>query len=413
MNEEHLPAIQDQNLPALPIPHCPVMLILDTSHSMWGRGMQDQQDALKAFHKTLAALEFQNSRIDIAAIGMGDDLRVLQPFTPLAESAVGTMSIRPKGDTPIGGALRLALDELRKWTGELRRQGKGVATPQLLLLSDGESSDDFAAEAAEVGREVASGGLSCSAVALGLHPDMGALARIAGQNVYRPDYGQLRQTFAQIGEKVSQTYEDAVPEILMAEAETAGTESAAPSTTETCHSGRLAGKTILLDGTNICFWGRNDNTASLVPLQTLVQALDAEGADWQACFDASTRHHLAKSGKGEEQLYEEWLRNRPERFAEAPAGSRADVFLLEAAQAEPRAVIISNDRYRDHEERYPFIRDKSRLAVGKVFRRQLCVPDLGIACPVSMPEASSTVEAEIIPDHNPPHSGKSAGGFLI
>ena len=405
--------MNDEYLPLLPIPHCPVMLILDTSHSMWGRGMLDQQDALRAFHKTLSALEFQDSKIEIAAIGMGDDLRVLQPFTPLAESVVGTMSIRPKGDTPIGGALRLALDELRRWTVELRSQGHGVATPQLLLLSDGESSDNFSAEAAEVGREVAAGNLSCSAIALGSHPDMGALARIAGQNVYRPDYGQLRQTFAQIGEKVSQTYEDAVPEILMAEAESAWAESENPPDAPAVSLGRLAGRPILLDGTNICFWGRNDSTASLAPLQALVQALDSEGADWQACFDASTRHHLAKNGKREELVYEQLLRDHPERFAEAPAGSRADVFLLEAAQAEPRAVIISNDRYRDHEERYPFIRDKSRLAVGKVFRKQLCVPDLGIACPVSMPDSSSTVEAEIVLDYNPPHSGKSAEGFLI
>ena len=50
--------MNEESLPALPIPHCPVMIVLDTSHSMWGRGMQDQQDALKAFHKTLDALEF-------------------------------------------------------------------------------------------------------------------------------------------------------------------------------------------------------------------------------------------------------------------------------------------------------------------------------------------------------------------
>ena len=63
--------MNEENLPALPIPHCPVMIVLDTSHSMWGRGMQDQQDALKAFHKTLDALEFADSRIEISAVGMG------------------------------------------------------------------------------------------------------------------------------------------------------------------------------------------------------------------------------------------------------------------------------------------------------------------------------------------------------
>ena len=32
------------------VPHCPVMLVLDTSHSMWGKGLSDMTRSLKAFH---------------------------------------------------------------------------------------------------------------------------------------------------------------------------------------------------------------------------------------------------------------------------------------------------------------------------------------------------------------------------
>ncbi|MBP5544013.1 MAG: VWA domain-containing protein [Kiritimatiellae bacterium] len=413
MNEELLPAIQDQNLPALPIPHCPVMLVLDTSHSMWGQGMQDQQAALRTFHKTLGALEFPDSRIEIAAVGMGDNLKVLQPFTPLAESAIGTMSIRPKGDTPVGGALRLALDEIRRWTASLRGRGEGVATPQLILLSDGESSDDFSAEAAEIRSEAAAGRLCCRAVAIGARPNLSALAQIAGGNVSRPDYGRLRETFAAIGEKVSQTYEDAVPEILMSEAESVPEERPGPiDAPRQSSSGRLAGRTVLVDGTNVCFWADNGNGASLGPVLALARALDAEGADWQACFDASTRHHLAKGGKGDDAKFEELLRTRPERFVEAPAGICADVFLLQVAAADGKAIIVSNDRYRDHEEEYPFVKDKSRLFRGIVFRRHVCVPNLGLQCSLGPSDSSGAYE-DVVMEESGSAGGKTGPGFLI
>lgn len=411
--------MNEENLPALPIPHCPVMLVLDTSHSMWGRGMLDQQDALKAFHKTLCAHEFADSRIEIAAVGMGDDLRVLQPFTPLAESTVATAAVRPKGDTPVGGALRLALDELRRWTGALRGRGESIATPQLLILSDGKSSDDFSSEAAEIRREAEAGRLNCRAVATGDRPDLAALARIAGVTVDRPDYGRLRETFAQIGETVSRTYEDAVPEILMAGAgssspgpgcESVDPASVAQSVSPSGRSGRLAGRTILVDGTNVCFWNRND--ASLAPVLALAKALDAEGADWQACFDASTRHHLAKGGNGDDAAYEELLRTRPGRFAEAPGRTCADVFLLEAAAAEPRSVVITNDRYRDHEGRYPFVKDRRRFAPGGVFRNQLCIPDLGLRCPLASADTAETV-VPLSTDDSPSGSGNRGLRLVI
>lgn len=406
---ESLQAMNEENLPALPIPHCPVMIVLDTSHSMWGRGMQDQQDALRAFQRTLGALEFSDSRIEIAAVGMGENLKVLQPFAPLAESNVAERTIRPKGDTPVGGALRLALGELHRRADELRRLGEGVATPQLLILSDGKSSDDFAAEAAEIRREAAAGRLVCRVVATGENPDLAALARIAGENVDRPDYGRLRETFARIGEKVSQIYEDAVPDILMAE--TRPTPSGTYIEASSAASGRLSGRTVLVDGTNVCFWGRNGSTASLAPVLALARALDAEGADWQACFDASTRHHLARFGTGDETAYERLLRSRPERFAEAPGGTCADEFILGAAAADRNAVIVSNDLYRDHESEYPFVRDKSRFFRGGVFREQLCIPNLGIRCALIRTSAAAAENRET--EKKRTSRGKPGEGFLI
>lgn len=400
------------NVPALPIPHCPIMLVLDTSHSMWGRGMQDQQDALRAFHKTLGTLKFVESRIEIAAVGMGENLRILEPFKPLEESTIGTMSIRPKGDTPIGGALCLALGELLRWTNELRRAGEGVVTPQLLILSDGKSSDDFAAEAADIRREMAAGRLVCQAVATGENPDMSALASIAGENVVRPDYGRLRETFSQIGETVSRTYEDAVPNMLMAETRPTSSGTYVESSASCATAGRLAGRMILVDGTNVCFWGRDGKTARLAPILALVRALDKAGTDWRVCFDASTRYHLAKSGTGDDAVYKELLHDRPDRFMEAPGGTCADEFLLGAAASERTAGIVSNDLFRDHEADYPLVGDKSRFFRGNVFCGQLCIPKLGIRCAVESSASAKSAGAPDTTNHHDPR-GNAAKGFLI
>ena len=63
------------------LPHCAVILVLDTSHSMWGAGLRDMMRSLDHFYKTIQAEQFLNARIDIAAVSMGDNLRMLEEFS--------------------------------------------------------------------------------------------------------------------------------------------------------------------------------------------------------------------------------------------------------------------------------------------------------------------------------------------
>ena len=90
------------------IPHCPVVLVLDTSHSMWGKGLTDMKNSLIAFYNTLDTVGFSDSQIDIAAVSMGDRLGMIEDFTPFADSLLPQALIRPKGYTPMAAALALA-----------------------------------------------------------------------------------------------------------------------------------------------------------------------------------------------------------------------------------------------------------------------------------------------------------------
>ena len=47
------------------IPHCPVVLVLDTSHSMWGQGLSDMMTSLHAFCTPLSMQVYSHPQITL------------------------------------------------------------------------------------------------------------------------------------------------------------------------------------------------------------------------------------------------------------------------------------------------------------------------------------------------------------
>ena len=361
------------------MPHCPVMLVLDTSHSMWGRGMQDLARAVGDFFRTIESAELPDSMIDIAGVSMGDNLGMLDEFRPLRESGLRNLSIRPKGHTPIGGALELALRKLDEKTGDYSRNGISVLTPHLVLLSDGISSDDFDGVAEEIRSRVGRGALVCRAVALGGHPDLDSLRRIAGSDVLIPRQDDLRQAFTEVGRQVSQRCEAAADEVI-GEALTADVEPE-----EQPGEQATGGTLYLLDGSNILHWGKAGRGVSLRPVLAIAEELKRRGESYQVYFDASARH-LLKSAAGELEQYEKLLADDPDHFQQVPAGTRADDFLLLIASQDSSARIMTQDRFKDYADRYPQVVRADRLLPGMVVRDQIYFPGIDLKIPFSAAE---------------------------
>jgi len=348
------------------IPHCAVILVLDTSHSMWGEGLRDMMLSLKTFYHCIEAQEFSSARLDIAAVSMGDNLKMLEKFTPFRQSQLPQMVIRPKGDTPIGASLSLALSQLDTETARRSNEPAGIVTPHLVLLSDGLSTDDFSGIADEIRRRCAAGRLICRAIALGKNADLDALAQIAGENVMTPDYGRMYEAFAAVGSAVSQTYEAEAVEVLKK------TLPEAPR-----DDSERAGHCYLLDGTNILHWDEQRRGVCFDALNMITQRFDWDGTPYEAYFDASTPYHFAK-GSPQLAVYEEMLKTRPEHFQQVPAGTRADDFLLMLANRNPDAVILSQDRFRQYEEQYPWVKDSRRVAAGMFLHGMVFFPSLSL-----------------------------------
>ena len=81
---------------------------------------------------------------------------------------------------------------------------------------------------------------------------------------------------------------------------------------------------------------------------------------FRVIFDATTPYRHLKH-KWEKQYYEKLFRDYPEHFYQAPAGHKADDFILQYTAAKPECVIITQDLYRDYRDRY---REARRRVIG-------------------------------------------------
>lgn len=355
---------------ANPIPHCPVVLVLDTSHSMWGQGLTDLKNALHTFFASLSTGNFGGAQIDIAAVSMGSNLGLLSPFTEFDQSPISGMDIRPKGDTPIGAALALALETIDRKIEQYHAIGQSCITPQLIVLTDGESSDDFSASVSEIRRRCSTGTLVCRAVALGSTPNLAVLAEIAGDNVMAPCRGGLAETFSDVGKIVSQSYEEEAAEVIEAAA-------AEPVTPAPAASGTI----YLLDGSNILCWEEPRYGITLNKVLAMTDHFDRNGIAYQVFFDATAPHWL-KTLPGEEYTrYQELLTQRADLFRQVPAQTSADDFLLAAADRNPTAVILSNDCFRDHRQEYPWLGSGNRVAHGMFLSNMIFFPKISLKIP--------------------------------
>ena len=320
------------------IPHCPVIMVLDMSHSMWGQGLADLKQSLDEFSRIMCQETFQDALIDVETIRMGESFGVLESFAPIRNSILNGMEIRPKGDTPLGASLELALAELKKQLAAYRSSGINFVQPQMIVLSDGKSSDDFSKPAQEIVDMVRDGKLVCRAIALGADPDYDALRKFAGNEVLASAGTSMKESFRTVGRAVSQEYEEKAEEAIANEFDV--TPCAPPRT----------GRMFLLDGSNIMYWNHR-NGVSLNCIHAITDYLKSQGEDFMVFFDATTPHVLKKKQPAEQAAYESWLQTDPEHFTQVPAGTCADVFLLEEAEANPESIIMTQDLFRDHKNK--------------------------------------------------------------
>jgi len=131
-----------------PEPRCPCILLLDTSGSMAGKPIDQLNAGLLAFRDSLQQDKLASLRVEIAIITFGNHAKLSQDFVtadqfnPLTQSA--------NGSTPMGAAINLGLDLLEKRKQLYKAAGTAYFRPWILLITDGEPTDEWKAAAERV-----------------------------------------------------------------------------------------------------------------------------------------------------------------------------------------------------------------------------------------------------------------------
>jgi uncharacterized protein YegL len=341
-----------------PMPRSLVMMVLDTSHSMWPL-LGELNQSLELFEQAIKADTLASGNIEVAIISMGDRLVELRSFENVEVLPIAGLKIKPLGDTPIAAAIELGLEKMEERVTFYRDRGVLLLTPSFIILSDGRSSDDFTGSASCLKELSGQGRLNVYTVSLGENSDLEALRSFGDNTPIRVNRNEFRQAFRNIGQTISRDYEEIAPVVF------AKGEECVEVKTSTVNE-------LLLDGMNISFW-RADCQSDIAITLSLARELQKRNIPFLVYFDATMRYQKNL----EQDKFEQLLKDDPEHFVMIPAGIRADDFILQHAD-RTGSNVISNDCFRDFAKQYSWVGDRSRFYRGMVIKNRIMIPNLQI-----------------------------------
>lgn len=158
-----------------PEPRCPVVLLLDTSWSMTGQPINELNQALQEFWKSVGSDTLAAKRVEVAVVTFGPVL-IMQDFATVTNSTPPTFTA--KGTTPIGEAVIKGCGLLQERKKLYKQNGIAYFKPWMVLITDGAPTDDIseAIEALTLGEKQNAMSLFCIGVS---DADMTVLSRLS------------------------------------------------------------------------------------------------------------------------------------------------------------------------------------------------------------------------------------------
>ena len=123
-----------------PSSRCPVALVLDTSYSMIGQPITEMSAGAQLFIDTVQKDELARWSVDLAVYTAGGNAQRVQNFAGI-EQIDHLAPLSASGNTPLGSAVSMALNDLEARKRTYRDTGIPYYQPWLVVISDGSPTD--------------------------------------------------------------------------------------------------------------------------------------------------------------------------------------------------------------------------------------------------------------------------------
>lgn len=165
----------------------PVYLLIDCSESMIGGGIEAVRSGVHTMISHLRRDPHALDTVHLSVITFDAEARVAVPMTPLLDFQEPALTIRP--GTSLGAALKLLADRIQGEVQKTSHTTKGDYRPLVLLLTDGQPSDDWQAQLARIGAQVRPRPANIYAIGCGTDVDYSVLQSITDVVLRMDDMG--------------------------------------------------------------------------------------------------------------------------------------------------------------------------------------------------------------------------------
>lgn len=195
---EHLDLVEfdDSN----PEARCPCVLLLDVSGSMSGAPIAELNKGLQAFQQELQRDDLAAMRVEVAVITFGNGARLEQNF--VSAHAFDAPQLKAGGNTPMGEAINLALDQLRQRKDTYKQYGASYYRPWVFLITDGAPTDEWRSAAQRIQQEEQNKAVAFFAVGVE-KADMKTLAQISNRQPLRLQGLNFRDMFVWLSQSLT------------------------------------------------------------------------------------------------------------------------------------------------------------------------------------------------------------------
>jgi len=161
----------------------PVVLCLDVSYSMSGKPMEELNEGVRLFIKSVKEDPIASSAVELCVVTFSDDAKIVADFCELTNFDERLTLTAVRGKTDLGAGVDLALKLLEQRKKEYKEVGVEYYQPWLVLMTDGApTTNKHIQVSAETSRLVAERKLVVFPVGIGDRVNMDVLALFSGKN---------------------------------------------------------------------------------------------------------------------------------------------------------------------------------------------------------------------------------------